>query len=666
MMLKQRWISAGLAGLAACAVAHAADKGEGDNFETYSPRARAIIEKMAKTVERLRSYEDQATFRMETDATSFAQEAQDVSFVYMHPNRFRVKSQIGELACDGEQVTIYMKHMRRYKVVALTDDKGQLETLVSQHSGAMGMSVGNGYLILSKTPQKKLAKHFRNLDVTGRDSLDGDRCLVLEGLSAALGAWADRDVPATIWMRELDGLVRRVELDFSEMMKEQMKASGASIKFEEYRFVYDVGELRLNEKLDADRFAFEPPSGAKKVEEFHSTWLHTADGAARFELSGKSAPDFELETVHGEIVSRSNFEGKVGVVAFLSIWDNRRLSPGFDELQKLHETYEGQGLVVIGVMRGNPAKETLVEKLEEAGVTFPVATDPGGDVISEFRCDRGQGLVLIGKSGAVQGRYVGFLNEQTASATAKDIEKLLGGEELGGAKPLTDTELEELEDQYVVHYAGANDVEPLNEDWLHEAWAVRALSRHQQYWNRGSGPRGDDLGLWVRHRDRLRQVRHDGEVVAEIAVGEMTADQFGQSTFVAGHVGVGGGLGAVLMKPIQGEEEQHGYRPPVGATFTAVDKGGQELWSLEVQGKQHQLPQHIFLADLDGRRGDELVFVYGQAIHVVDGKGEVRVRKACEGWAAWMVVEDRDRDNRAEIYLRTSGRLQRFDYRPGR
>ena len=91
-----------------------------------------------------------------------------------------------------------------------------------------------------------------------------------------------------------------------------------------------------------------------------------------------------------------------------------------------------------------------------------------------------------------------------------------------------------------------------------------------------------------------------------------------------------------------------------------------EVWEIEVEADKRLVPSQIALGNIDGRRGDELVFFHQGAIWVVDSRGEVIVRKPSPGRPRWLRVEDRDGDKRAEIYIRTNTKLFRFDYRPKR
>jgi hypothetical protein len=106
------------------------------------------------------------------------------------------------------------------------------------------------------------------------------------------------------------------------------------------------------------------------------------------------------------------------------------------------------------------------------------------------------------------------------------------------------------------------------------------------------------------------------------------------------------------------------FQPPKKATLTAYDREGNELWTKELEVQNYQMPASLVMADVDGRAGDEVLFLHDGAVWVLDARGEVIARKPVEGWPQWLRVEDLDRDGRAEIYLRTNAKFLRLDYRP--
>lgn len=646
-------------GLAAAAPAD--DKAK-ENLETWSPKAKDALERLTGGLEKLRSLEETAEFRMESDAQQMGRpEGQKLSFAYLKPNRFRFKLPEGEVVCDGKELTVFKTDVGRYTTSKL-DPKKDIVEQITQHMGPFRLDVGNGLLLVSKKPRDRFVQTFRNMDVTGRETRNGDACLVLQGFAGVPGGWIKDDLPVTVWMRETDGLVRAVEFDVLQVAQQTGEQFQNATYF---RMVYDVTELKVNEKPDEKAFSFTAPEGAKKTDRLYSRWGHTGEGASQFVLSGKPVPEFEGKTLAGDVVGSEQLAGKVGVVSVLYVGGGYT-SPGVEELADLYAKYRDRGLGVLVVVQGDLDEDKLAETFDTARAAYPVIHEGGYGIARELECGGG-GTVLVNRDGVVQGRYAGFLTPQMTESLTKDVEKLLEGRDLPSAKPMSKEEIEEYEDQTTARFTPSSQVEPLNEDWLREAWAARAPDESGNYWSSGTGPQSDAEGIWVRHRNSVRKINLKGETVAEVPMPPRKTASQGHTPltpFLVGAVGRGGRPGIITVETIADEESQEQYKPPVGATFAAFDEQGTELWRLEVHGGQHQQPQHMTLADLDGRRGDELVFAFSGAIHVISNEGKLIIRKPCSGWPQWLLVQDKDGDGRAEIYLRDQLHLRRYDFRP--
>ncbi len=627
-------------------------------FEGYSQSAERIVGKMLRAMSKLSTYSDDGVFTMETGG-SFNAADQAAAFVYAKSKRFCIKTEQHEIHSDGKELTVYAKAMRRYTVSPLEKDIGKQ---VEKYFGGWGMSLGTGSLVLSSNPRATFAKQFSNMDVVDDENIEGDACSVLEGvMKGSPMGMGETDIPATLFVRQRDFMIRRVELDLAEVMKKQFdEDSGMQSPFKEYKLVYDVRMMAVNERIDEDAFKFEAPSSAKEVDRFYSSWMQDGDTAMQFEWSGKEAPEFELQTTDGGWVSNDSVKGKVVVLDMPGRW-MRGTPPGMAALDEIRGDYADKDVAVVLVHHRGKA-DKLTEKMDEKGWKVTVALDPDGAMAGDFFDQQfGGGVVIIAKDGIVQGRYSPMMTEETATALRGDIDTLLAGETLSGGQVMSEAQIEEAADQKSSRFSFGGTAEPLNEEHLHETWSIRTGGGSGFMFGFGSGaaPRGE---LWIRDQDVAKRIEADGQVTAEIELPNPSKDQFSQEQFVGGRMGSRAGV--VFMKTIPGEEQQMGWRPPKEAVIVAVDESGRELWKMEFEVKNNQLPQHLTLADIDGRMGDEFVFAHQGAVWIVDERGEALVRKPILGMSKWILVEDRDHDRRAEIYVRSDRKLFRFDYRP--
>lgn len=98
-------------------------------------------------------------------------------------------------------------------------------------------------------------------------------------------------------------------------------------------------------------------------------------------------PDVSLESVKfGDLVNDADFDPKAlaGKVVVLDAWGVNcgpciALMP---ELQRMAKSGERKGLVVVGVECQNSSKETILQVLKKARVTYPVVN--GGSIGVEF------------------------------------------------------------------------------------------------------------------------------------------------------------------------------------------------------------------------------------------------------------------------------------------
>jgi len=92
-----------------------------------------------------------------------------------------------------------------------------------------------------------------------------------------------------------------------------------------------------------------------------------------------SAHDFNFATIDGKPLPMKGFAGKPVLVVNVASFCG--LTPQYSDLQKLHETYGPQGLVVLGVPSNDfgaqePKTESEIAKFCETsfGVTFPMTS----------------------------------------------------------------------------------------------------------------------------------------------------------------------------------------------------------------------------------------------------------------------------------------------------
>lgn len=628
-------------------------------FDGYSRAAEEVVDRILKRIGDVETLSAEVSVRIDT-GMPFTQNPSKSTVKYAAPKRIYVKTPSNMVVSDGREITTYIKRIRRYVTRPL---RGDVDKQVKRYVDAgMGLDFHLARLVASKERRRYFAERFRRLTVRGEETIDGDACVKLEGRfgRAVKGV---PDEPVVLYVRKTDDMIRRIELDRLAAINDRYKEGETGFRFEKYVVTMDVTKLRIDERIDADAFVFKPPAGAHKVERFYGRYAAEGARARRYELSGEAAPAFALTTADGATLDGAALRGTIYLMAFFAHQEQYGASDTFLNLDAVRDAYADKKVSIVCVV-----PETAVDHLvayvdaQDLGLTV-VADRDGGAVRGFLGGDRITGYVLVDKDGVIQGQYDGFRTRAQADGLRADLDALLAGKALPSARPMSEAERAEAAAQRDADFSRLT-VEPLHEERLKSAWSVAARSSGDfSMVGLGTEINGGD-GLWILDGDALRLIDADGTASAALAVSSASSQVVQQTRYVVGRAGRG--WIAVTLMPTYGEGEKptlFQYKPPTGAKLIARDESGEEVWTKTLDVDNGQMPQMATMADVDGRGDDELVFLSGGAIWITDAHGEVLVRKPVPGFTRWMIVEDRDNDRRAELYVRGGETLQRFDYR---
>ncbi|MYL33271.1 redoxin domain-containing protein [Pontibacillus yanchengensis] len=117
---------------------------------------------------------------------------------------------------------------------------------------------------------------------------------------------------------------------------------------------------------------------------------------------GEKAPDVELQTLEGETVHLSDFEGENVFLNFWATWCPP-CKVEMPEMQKFHEEYGDEvTIIAVNATRTESSKEKVKQFIEEEGYTFKVLLDPEMEANSLFRAQALPTTYFIGKDGTIQ------------------------------------------------------------------------------------------------------------------------------------------------------------------------------------------------------------------------------------------------------------------------
>ena len=125
---------------------------------------------------------------------------------------------------------------------------------------------------------------------------------------------------------------------------------------------------------------------------------------------GERAPDFALRDLDGDVVRLSDFEGQPVWINFWASW----CGPCREELpdiQALAERFEGDGLVVLAVNKGESESQAR-SFWNEMDLDLPALLDSDEEVADQYRLVGLPNNFFIDRDGVLRSLQLGFLTEE--------------------------------------------------------------------------------------------------------------------------------------------------------------------------------------------------------------------------------------------------------------
>jgi peroxiredoxin len=134
------------------------------------------------------------------------------------------------------------------------------------------------------------------------------------------------------------------------------------------------------------------------------------------------APNFELESLDGEVVRLSNFRGKIVLLDFWATWCGP-CKVQMKNLKKLKSLVNEDEVVIISIDVGE-SKSIVQEFISKEEVDWLVLLDPKGSTAKSYRIRAIPTLFIIDKEGLIKEKYVGVTSTETLLSA---IEALISG-----------------------------------------------------------------------------------------------------------------------------------------------------------------------------------------------------------------------------------------------
>ncbi len=182
-------------------------------------------------------------------------------------------------------------------------------------------------------------------------------------------------------------------------------------QYEQYKL------LSFDSTINESRFTLDAiPAGATMMD-------YVPDDEVEPLSKGKKAPKWTLPTLKGDTISLSDFRGKVVLVDFFY----RKCAPcnaAMPVLQRLHEKYKDQGLVVIGIDPiDDPVKDNMADFLAKRGIDYTVVFSDR-ELPQKYHVTGYPTLFFINEKGKIEKIHEGF-SQTMEQELEEQIQKML-------------------------------------------------------------------------------------------------------------------------------------------------------------------------------------------------------------------------------------------------
>lgn len=302
-----------------------------------------------------------------------------------------------------------------------TDMKNNTQTISLKPMFAAEVAarlVQNFYMIIdTKLDTAEIRENSKNLEYIGTASINGDECYQVKQSGEGHGEF-------------------KVENHYYFSKKDKlMKKYSSEIRNKDNKIVqsvtYEIKELKLNQPIDDKLFVQTIDSTKYQItnldtqHEMNNEDPHNAMNMKEEDNGllkpGQIAPDWTLLDASGKKVSLSQLKGKVVLLDFWATWCTpcKMVMPS---IQKLHEKYGSQGLVVIGINSferdGDPVKYMKEQK-------FNYMLLLKGDAVAEnYKVQSIPTMYLIDKQGKIAHTELGAV-ENLETKLEETIKKLI-------------------------------------------------------------------------------------------------------------------------------------------------------------------------------------------------------------------------------------------------
>jgi len=123
---------------------------------------------------------------------------------------------------------------------------------------------------------------------------------------------------------------------------------------------------------------------------------------------GYQAPDFELETLSGEVIRLSDFKGEKVMINFWASW----CGPCRSEMPDMEKFYHDKDVKILAVNVTDTERSLshVTDFIDEISATFPVLLDENRDVSNLYKIQPLPTTFMVDSSGIINFKTYGAMN----------------------------------------------------------------------------------------------------------------------------------------------------------------------------------------------------------------------------------------------------------------
>lgn len=375
----------------------------GQTPEPAAPDAKALLKETSTVLFQHKFYQLDQRAVVDMQGTNPVRIEMMVKMAVSNPGKLRIESsgQLGSalIVSDGENTWMYLGGLKQYtKTAAASTPEYLVKSLMPGMSDVVDKLKANDPYISAKVVGEE------PVEVEGQ-KID---CYVVEARLIKITLPGSIDMAGAVQKVWIDKVTK---LTLKLTMTATMQGPGMRGPVQMNQAVTVVSQ-KLDAPVPDSAFTFTPPEGAKEVADFKSAKIQA-------DLTGQVATDFKLKSVDGKEFSLQDLRGKIVLLDFWASWcvPCRRELP---LMEKLHQEFNGSGLVVLGINAGEDA-ETVSKFLQVTRVTYPILLAADDATVHSYSVNAFPTVVLIDREGQVAMYRVGAGGE---TALRENLAKL--------------------------------------------------------------------------------------------------------------------------------------------------------------------------------------------------------------------------------------------------